>query len=120
MYRIPFMQRAFRKKTGIENMADYADKAVFYNNETGISVKWAGIHMAAIAISLEIVLFDIFQFLSKKDFYNYICAKNGQINQLLFIAILVGVTLFINYATIFKDKKYLIYFEEFERLPQKK
>jgi len=117
MYKVPFMKRIFFRRTGIKDMADYADNIVFYNRQAGIAVKWAGIHMGCLFIVLLMFLLNLIQLLIKKDFLTPI--EKNQYDNIIAILSLVIIAGIVNYHAIFKDKNYLKYFEEFEKIPQR-
>ncbi len=114
LYKIPFIKRYFAKKYNTNDMPRYVDDAVFDNPRNGQPIVWAGIHMGIMLISIQIILFNIVQVLINKNLNNYIFDNE----KLKFIAIVTFLTIsgIINYALVFKDKKYLVYFDEFNKI----
>lgn len=116
LYKIPFLKRYFAKRYNTDDMGQYADDAVFDNPRSGQPIVWAGIQMGIILSSIQIILFNCVQVLIGRNLNNYIFDSE----KLKFVAIVSLLTIsgFINYYALFKDKKYLIYFEDFNKIPR--
>jgi hypothetical protein len=107
LYKAPFIKRYFAKKYNTNDMPLDVD-------DDGQPIVWAGIHMGIILISIQVILFNIVQVLINKNLNNYIFDNE----KLKFIAIVtfLAISGIINYALVFKDKKYLIYFDDFNKI----
>lgn len=118
LYKISFIKKYFAKKYNTNDMPQYVDDIVFDNPRNGQPIVWAGIHMGVILISIQIIFFNIIQVLINENLNNYIFDNE----KLKFIAIVAFLTIsgIINYALIFKDKKYLIYFDDFNKISRSK
>jgi hypothetical protein len=114
LYKVPFIKRYFEKKYNTDNMPKYVDDAVFDDPSTGQPIVWAGMHIGVILISFQIIIFNAVQHLINKNLNNYIFENE----KYKFIAVVTLLTIagVINYTVVFKDKKYLIYFEDFNKI----
>ena len=117
LYKVPSIKRHFATKYNTDDMAQYVDDAVFDDPRSGQPIVLAGIQMGIILISIQIIIFNIVQVLIGKNLNNYIFDDE----KLKFIAIVTFLTIsgIINYALVFKDKKYLIYFEDFNKISRR-
>lgn len=114
LYKVPAIKRYFANKYGTNNMAQYVDDALFNDPSHGQPIVTAGIHMGIILISFLITLFNLTQLVIHKNMNDYIFAHQGA-EGLLFVLYLTiaGV---INYALLFRHKKYLTYFVAFNKI----
>lgn len=60
------------------------------------------------------IIINFFQFVTGLFFYTYI--YNSVVYLFFLIFLLVGVSILFNYFFLFKDKKYLNYFDEFDKM----
>jgi len=114
LYRVPAIKKYLGKKYNTAYPEQYVDDAVFDNPRNGQPIVWAGILMGILLINIQIIIFNLFQVFISKNLNNYIFDNE----KIKFIAIvsLLAIAGLINYALVFKDKKYLIYFEDFNRI----
>lgn len=114
--RIPAIKRGFKNKRGIDNISDYVDKSAFNNPKSGVPITWAGILMGVLTINIELLLFNMIQIILKKNLLNYVL-DNGNYGLIFILSLLIpGIVL--DHFVLFKGKRYLIYFEEFDRIPR--
>ena len=109
-------KKAFEKKRGIKDISDHIDEVVFSNNINGPSITWAGMHMSALIIGIEFLCFNLLQILFKINLLEKIF--DNDLYGIFLILTLFIIGSLINYFTIFKEKKYLPYFDEFNKLPK--
>lgn len=117
MYKVPSIKRYFATKYNTDDMPQYVDDAVFDNPTSGQPIVWAGTHMGILLIAIQIIIFNIVQVLINRNLNNYIFDNE----KYKFIAILTFLTIagVVNYMIVFKDKKYLIYFEDFNKISRR-
>ena len=108
----------FAEKRGIEDVADHIDKSVFYNTTNGIPIHWANIHIGNISVLLEILCFNVYQFVIKRNLLDNIM-DNPKYLIIAFIVFISPMAIF-NYFVLSKNKIYLKYFEEFNKISAKK
>jgi hypothetical protein len=117
LYKVPLIKRYFEKKYGTDDMAQYVDDAVFDDPRSGQTIVWAGIQMGVIMISIQIIIFNIVQAAIGENLNNYIF--DNEKYKLVFILALVTIAGIVNYNVLFKDKKYLLYFEDFNKISRR-
>jgi len=115
-YKIPVIKK-FYAKGGIDDMNKFTDEIIFNNKLSGLHIVWAGIQMGGLIILLEYGFFNIFQTVIKKPVIQYIWESNN-FYKLIFIALLLIIPWMINEKLLFKNDKYITYFEEFDKQPK--
>lgn len=116
--KIPTVKKAFEKKRNINDISEYIEKSAFKNPETSVTIIWAGIHTGALLILAEYLGFNLIQISLKKDWMGYI--MDNDFKGLVFIFSLIIPVIVINYFALFRNKKYLLYFKEFDEIPRYK
>lgn len=109
---IPFVKKAFAKK-GYENINQYIDNYVNSSGD-GLNRTWAGIQMAGLFICLEVMIFNLLQFLIQHKFFT-VHSNNGKYYA-VFVIVIIILPLFINQYLLFKGDRYLTYFKKFEKM----
>lgn len=117
LLKVPFIKR-FYAKHGVSDMNKFADDVVFNNTETGINSIWAGIQMGGLFVLLEYGLFNFIQGIIGKSLIQYVW--ESKIYAIVFMLVLLGFAGLFNYFVLFKEDKYLNYFDEFEKMPKSK
>jgi hypothetical protein len=115
LYKVPPIRRYFAGKYNTDDMPQYIDDTVFDDPRSGRIIVSAGIHMGIILINVQIVIFNLIQTLLGKNLNNYIF-ENEKYKFVVILALLI-IAGIINYNILFKDKKYLVYFDDFNKIP---
>lgn len=113
IYRIPAVKR-FYAKGGINDISKFTDEVAFNDKRTGLGSIWAGSMVGGLLIFFEYGLFNIFQLIIGKSLIQYVWGS-GNLYWLLFIAGLLIIPYTINEQLLFKNDKYLNYFDEFDK-----
>ncbi len=116
--RIPLIQRSFSKKRGTENIPNYKDTSVFNDRKSGFALNQAAIHIGTILLSIELISINFYQILINKNLIDYIF--DNDIYGIVAIFFLLIPESTFNYFTLFRKKKYLGYFEQFNKMPKGK
>lgn len=104
----------FYSKHGVEDMNKFVDQKVFNAKDHGINIVFAGINLSGLIVLFEYGVFNIIQISLGKYLIQYIWEDH--VNQITFIVILLAVPGIVNYYLVFKEEKYLKYFDAFDRL----
>lgn len=117
LYRIPAVKR-FYARGGIDDMNKFTDEVAFNDKRSGLWSIWAGSMVGGLLIFFEYGLFNIFQLIIGKSLIQYIWGGSN-LYWLVFIAGLLIIPYIVNEQLLFKNDKYLKYFEIFEKEPTK-
>ncbi|MDN4013389.1 hypothetical protein QX233_13010 [Chryseobacterium gambrini] len=112
IYKIPAI-RKFYAKGGIEDMNQFTDEVIFNNKVSGLHSIWAGVQMGGLIILIEYGIFNIFQAILGKSLIQYVW-EPGNSYKWIFIIVLLVLPWIINEKLLFKNDKYLKYFDEFD------
>ncbi|WP_333576938.1 hypothetical protein [Sphingobacterium sp.] len=104
----------FYSKHGVDDMNKFVDQKIFNAKDHGINIVVAGINLSGLIVLFEYGIFNIVQISLGKYIIQYIWKDH--INQIAFIVILLAVPAIVNYYLVFKEEKYLKYFDIFDRL----
>ncbi|RQO41571.1 hypothetical protein DBR39_02775 [Chryseobacterium sp. KBW03] len=117
LYKIPAIKN-FYSKRGIEDMNQFTDDVIFNDKVSGLHSIWAAIQMGGLIILIEYGLFNIFQAVLGKSLIQ-IFWEPGSSYKWIFIIGLLVLPWIINEKLLFKNNKYLKYFDEFDKEPKK-
>lgn len=114
--KIPAIRKAFQKKRGIDDISEYIERSAFRNPETSVTTVWAGIHIGILLMCIEYFCIYLAElFLKKNWIYD---ALDNDTSALIFIFSLLIIETLINYFALFQKKKYLLYFDDFNKIPR--
>jgi hypothetical protein len=99
-------------KRGVQNPEEAVKHAV-NSSKTGTNGIIAGIHMGGLLVMLELSIFNFIQVIAGKFLIQYFL-KDAFSVMLLLIVFLVPAGV-VNYFILFKDDKYLRYFNKFDK-----
>jgi hypothetical protein len=116
--KIPSVRKSFEEKRGINDISEYVEKSAFDNREVGVPVISGGIHSGILLGSIECICFNIIQLFFGKNWMNSIF--DNELIGLIYILCLFLTTSLFNYFILFKNKRYLTYFNQFDKIPKKK
>jgi len=116
IYKIPAIKK-FYAKGGIDDMNQFTDEVIFNNKMFGLHSIWAGIQMGGLIILIEYGIFNIVQTLSGKLLIQVFWEPGSSYKWLFLIGLLV-IPWILNEKLLFKNDKYLKYFDEFDREPK--
>lgn len=117
IYKIPTIRKFFAKG-GVEDMNQFTDDVIFNNKLSGLNSIWAGIHMGGLLILIEYGLFNIFQAILGKSLIQYVWEPGSNYKWIFIISLLV-LPWIVNERLLFKNDKYLKYFDKFDKEPKK-
>ena len=103
----------FYSQHGVDDMNKFVDQKVLNAKDQGINIVFAGINLSGLIVLFEYGIFNIIQISLGKYLIQYIWQEH--VNQIMFIVILLAIPSLINYYLVFKEKKYLKYFDLFDR-----
>lgn len=115
---IKFLKKGLERRNS--SFKDIDDIALDLSNNPlhGKSIAFAGIHTGGLIILIEYTLFNILQTILGKTFIQFVW-EPGNSYKWIFIIALLAVPWIINERLLFKNNKYLKYFDEFDREPKK-
>jgi hypothetical protein len=116
--RIPLIQRSISKKRGTENISNYKDTAEFNDRKSGYALNRAALHISLIFLCIELISINFYQILINKNLIDHIFDKD--IYGIIAIILLLIPESTFNYFTLLRKKKYLGYFEQFNKIPKGK
>lgn len=115
-FNIPFVKKIYARR-GIHNPNEMIDNIVLKNEKTGLYSIWAGIQMGGLLVLIEYGLFNILQAILGKPLIQYVWESN--LYKWVFIIVLLIMPWVINNQLLWKDDKYLKYFEQFDQETKK-
>lgn len=118
IYKIPFIANTLKKKNSSPQEIRVASENAINNRVYGQNVTISGIQMGGLIILIEYGLFNIFQAILGKSLIQ-IFWEPGSSYKWIFIIGLLVLPWIINEKLLFKNNKYLKYFDEFDREPKK-
>ncbi|WP_131777620.1 hypothetical protein [Chryseobacterium sp. JAH] len=117
IYKIPAIKK-FYAKGGIDDMNKFTDDIIFNNKMSGLHSIWAGIQMGGLLVFLEYGLFNILQAILGKSLIQLVWQPGNPYKWIFIIGFLI-IPWIINEQLLFKNEKYLKYFEEFDKETKK-
>ena len=112
-YKIPKIKK-FYAKGGIEDMSKFTEDIVVNNKKYGMNIMIAGIHIGGLLVLLQYGLFNLLQIAIGKSLIQNVWSS-GNLYKLFFILSFLILPWIINENFLFKNDKYLKYFEEFDK-----
>ena len=117
IYKIPFIANALKKKNSSSQEIRAASENAINNRLYGQNIIISGIQMGGLIILIEYGLFNILQTILGEPFRQFIW-EPGNSYKWIFIIGLLAIPWIINEKLLFKNDKYLKYFEEFDKEPK--
>jgi hypothetical protein len=105
LFKLPHAKKQF-KKLGVDPMQKVNE--AFKRPDTGIASIWAWGYMQALFMICCLGFINFFSGIIQKEL-------NLTLYHFIFLG---GLTLTVNYFFLFKHDKYLIYFDEFDKMPK--
>ncbi|MCW3162627.1 hypothetical protein [Chryseobacterium oryctis] len=118
IYKIPFIVNSLKKKNSSPKEIRAASDNAINNRTYGQNIVMSGIHMGGLIILIEYGLFNIFQTILGKSLIQFFW-EPGSSYKWLFVAILLIAPWILNEKLLFKNNKYLKYFDEFDQESKK-
>lgn len=115
-FNISFVKKIYAKR-GIHNPNEMLDNIVLKNEKTGLYSIWAGIQMGGLLILIEYGLFNILQAVLGKSLIQYVWEPDSPYKWIFLIGLLITPWI-INNQLLWKNDKYLKYFDEFDKEPK--
>lgn len=109
--------KKYHAKHGVDDMNEFMTN-MLNNPKTGFSIILDGSFMGGLFVLIGYGLFNIFQGISGISLDPYIWKDS--LHFIIFFIILVIPSVLINNYLLFRKKKYLEYFKEFEKMTDKK
>ncbi|WP_345989863.1 hypothetical protein AAEU33_19850 [Chryseobacterium sp. Chry.R1] len=116
-YKIPFIESWLKKKNSSAQEIRSARNNAINNRIYGQNITIAGIQMGGLLVLIEYGLFNIFQATLGKPLIQYVWL-GGNYYKWLFVATMLIIPYIINNQLLWKNDKYLKYFEEFDKEPK--
>lgn len=117
IYKIPFIANSLEKKNSSPQEIRSASENAMNNRVYGQNIIISGIQMGGLIIFLEYGVFNIFQTILGKSLIQFIWEPGSPYKWIFIIGVLV-LPWIINEKLLFKNNKYLKYFEEFDKEPK--
>ena len=118
IYKIPFIANTLKKKNSSPQEIRVASENAINNRVYGQNITNSAIQMGGLIILIEYGLFNIFQAILGKSLIQ-IFWEPGSSYKWIFIIGLLVLPWIINEKLLFKNNKYLKYFDEFDKEPKK-
>lgn len=118
IYKIPFIANTLKRKNSSPEEIRLASENAINNRVYGQNITISGIQMGGLIILIEYGLFNIFQAILGKSLIQ-IFWEPGSSYKWIFVIGLLVMPWIINERLLFKNNKYLKYFDEFDREPKK-
>ncbi|MGG1920565.1 hypothetical protein AB1278_02015 [Chryseobacterium sp. NRRL B-14798] len=118
IYKIPFIANTLKRKNSSPEEIRLASENAINNRVYGQNITISGIQMGGLIILIEYGLFNIFQAILGKSLIQ-IFWEPGSPYKWIFVIGLLVMPWIINERLLFKNNKYLKYFDEFDREPKK-
>lgn len=112
IYKIPFISNTLKKKNSSPKEIRAASNNVINNRVYGQNITISGIQMGGLIILIEYGLFNVFQAVIGKSLIQHIWEFGFY--KWIFIIGLLAIPWILNEKLLFKNDKYLKYFEEFD------
>lgn len=116
-FKIPSIKKIYERR-GIHDPNEILDNIVLNNERTGLFSIWSGIQMGGLLVLLEFGLFNIFQAILGKSLIQYVWQPSNPYKWIFIIALLI-IPWIINNRLLWKDDKYLKYFNQFDKESKK-
>ncbi len=114
-YKIPAIKK-FYAKGGINDMNKFTDE-IINDKSSGINSILAGAQTGGLLVFLEYGLFNILQAILGKSLIQYVWGPDNPYKCIFLIGLLI-IPWIINNQLLWKNDKYLKYFEEFDKEPK--
>lgn len=114
IYKIPFIANTLKKKNSSPQEIRLASANAINNRVYGQNITISGIQMGGLIVLIEYGLFNIFQAILGKSLIQ-IFWEPGSSYKWIFVIGLVAMPWIINEKLLFKNNKYLKYFDEFDK-----
>jgi hypothetical protein len=111
--KIPSINKK-REKYGIDELAF----SIFDSPKNGLSINIAGSFMGVLLVFIELGIFNLIQRILNKPLYSLVLKDILHIT--LYLVLFMVPVVLINNRLLFRKKKYLDYFYEFEKLTNKR
>jgi hypothetical protein len=118
IYKIPFITNTLKKKNSSPQEIRVASENAINNRVYGQNITISGVQMGGLIILIEYGLFNIFQAVLGKSLIQIFWEPGSSYKWIFIIALLV-IPWIINEKLLFKNNKYLKYFDEFDKEPKK-
>ena len=118
IYKIPFIASSLKKKNSSPQEIRLASENAINNRMYGQNITISGIQMGGLIILIEYGLFNIFQTILGKSLIQIFWGPGSSYKWIFIIGLLV-LPWIINEKLLFKNNKYLKYFDEFDKEPKK-
>ncbi|MGE8555714.1 MAG: hypothetical protein ACN6OB_17485 [Chryseobacterium jejuense] len=115
--KIKFLKKDLEKRNSSFKHIDDIALNLSNNPLYGKSIAFAGIHTGGLIILIEYGLFNILQTILGKAFMQFVWGP-GNSYKWIFIIGLLAIPWIINEKLLFKNDKYLKYFDEFDKEPK--
>jgi len=112
-FKIKCVKR-FYSKHGVNDMNKFTNQRIINAPDEGLNMVWAGINLSGLIIICEYGFFNIIQSCLNRYLIQYVWENN--VYKFSFVALLLILPATFNYLLIFKEKRYLGYFNTFEKM----
>lgn len=106
--------KKFYSSHGIDDMNKFTDRKIFNAQDHGLNIVWAGINLSGLIIMFEYGLFNVIQSCLGRYLIQYIWEDN--VYKISFVTILLIIPAILNYLLVFKEERYLSYFNKFKKM----
>lgn len=117
IYKIPFIKNGLKNKNSSPEEIRMASENAINNRIYGQNIIISGIQMGGLIILVEYGVFNILQLLLGKSLIQYIW-EPGYFYKWIFVAGLLVIPWILNENLLFRESKYLKYFDEFDKEPK--
>ena len=114
LLKISIIQNFFKRK-GINDINKLIDRNINSKQFSSTCVTWAGIHMGGLMVIVEFSFFNLLQVCLGQSLIQHVW--NALLYKVLFLIALLIPQGLINYFILFRNNKYMYYFEKFDKLP---
>ena len=116
IYKLPKVKERYAKQ-GIDDMYKFMNSTLS-DSKKGPLIAFVGSFMGCLLVLIECGVFNIILTITGWSWINYISQGGSHI--VVYLLFLLVTIILINRHLLFKKDKYLIYFEEFEKMTGKK
>jgi len=117
IYKIPAISNGLKKKGSSPKKLREVNSNLMRNRVYGQSINFANIQIGGLLVFVEFGLFNLLQAILGKSLIQYVW-EEGSIYKWLFIIGGLVIAYIINNQLLWKNDKYLKYFEEFDKSPK--
>jgi len=115
--KIKFLKKGLERRGSSFKHIDDVALDLSNNPLYGKSITFAGIHIGGLIIFIEYGLFNIFQAILGRSLIQFVW-EPGNSYKWIFIIIFLAIPWIVNEQLLFKNDKYLKYFDEFDKEPK--